>query len=79
MFDTDNNREQWPLCTRQSSTLCEGEVNPQRWALGFFWCLNCADGQRRFCSIPMHKSNSVLITDKEQLKYVGVQTPREPE
>lgn len=70
--------DDWPKCTRETSERCEGSVNPKRWALGFKWCLQCADGKREYCSVAMHKSNLILISDKEQLKNVSVQTPRDP-
>jgi hypothetical protein len=70
---------EWPECQRQSSLACEGEVDPRRIALGLPWCLACADGRKEYCAVPMHKSNTVLVTDIKQLKYIGVQTPREQE
>jgi hypothetical protein len=69
--------EEWPECTRKISDACDGEVDPRRWNLGLHWCLACASPRKEFCSVPMHKSNLVLVTNKEELKYVGVQTPRE--
>lgn len=69
--------EEWPTCLRQRELNCEQIVNPRRWALGLHWCRNCADGKNYYPSIQMHKSNAVLITSKEQAKYVGVQTPRD--
>lgn len=67
--------DEWPECTRQNEG-CDGEVNPRRWELGYRWCLRCSDPPKDFCSVPMHKSNLVLITDIRQLKEVGAQTPR---
>lgn len=66
----------WPDCTRQGEG-CEGEVHPQRWILGYRWCLKCASPKKEYTVVEMHKSNLVLVTNKEQLKYVSVQTPRE--
>lgn len=79
MNDSDNNSDvddDWPRCVRQSSDSCELEVSPKRWALGYHYCLQCGDSRKEYCSVTMHKSNSILITDVKQLKYVGVQTPR---
>lgn len=63
---------EWPLCEK-----CEDEYDPRRLALGYKTCLACGEGKKQFCAVPMHKGNLVLVTDKAQLKYIGVQTPRE--
>ena len=48
-----------------------GDVIPtERWALGYKFCLPCGDEiakQRKFCIAPMHKSNYMLITDRDDL------------
>jgi hypothetical protein len=62
---------EWPLCE-----LCEEEFDPRRKALGYNTCLSCGSPKKEFCSVPMHKSGFVLVTDKAELKYVTVQTPR---
>lgn len=67
----------WPVCERQTSAKCEGEVPPKRWALGYRSCIDCGDGKQDFCSVPMHKSGYVLVTNKADLKFICVQTPRE--
>ncbi len=63
---------EWPACAK-----CGEEFDPRRKALGYLTCLQCGEAKRVFCSVPMHKGNLVLVTDKAQLKYIGVQTPRE--
>lgn len=52
---------------------CGADVAPARWALNIQTCLSCGENQARaerkkWCIAPMHKSNYVLITDKEDLK-----------
>ena len=69
--------EEWPVCARQTSLQCEGEVDPRRVAAGYLWCLACADGKKAFCSVNMHKSSAVLVTNKADLKFLTVQTPRQ--
>jgi hypothetical protein len=68
--------EEWKTCLRQRPR-CDQIVNPRRWALGLHWCLNCGDDRKYYPSIQMHKSSAVIVTDKEQLKYAGVKTPRD--
>jgi hypothetical protein len=69
--------EQWPSCQRRTSLRCDEEVDPRRWSLGYRFCIDCGDGQKPFCSVPMHKSGYVVVTNKQDLKFVTVQTPRE--
>jgi len=67
--------DEWPICTRQTSEHCEVEVNPRRWSLGLQWCMSCADKPKQYCAVPMHKSNTVLVTNIKELRYVGTKTP----
>jgi hypothetical protein len=76
-MDQKTDVEEWPACLRRRGPACEGEVDPARWALGIRWCHHCADGRKSYPSIQMHKSSAIIVTDKEQLKYAGVKTPRE--
>ena len=53
---------------------CGDEISTKRWALGYKFCLACGDEyakQKKFCVVPMHKSNYVLITDKDLLTGVN--------
>ena len=55
---------------------CGDEIATKRWALGYKFCLACGDEyakQKKFCVVPMHKSNYVLITDKDLLTGVNTQ------
>jgi len=50
---------------------CGEYITPQRVALGYTTCLSCGEAiaiQRKFTVAPMHKSNYILITDKDDLK-----------
>lgn len=51
---------------------CLDEVHPARYALGYKFCLACGDREavrqrKAWCVAPMHKSNYMLITDKDLL------------
>lgn len=50
---------------------CGEEVDARRIALGYQTCLVCGEKeakQRKFTIAPMHKSNYMLITNREDLK-----------
>jgi ribosomal protein L37AE/L43A len=52
---------------------CSDDVNPNRWALGFKTCLSCGEALARavrHCIVPMHKSNYVPVTNRDDL--VGI-------
>ena len=51
---------------------CEEEVLPQRYALGIYYCFQCGDAKalqerKSWCIAPMHKSNYMRITNKDDL------------
>jgi ribosomal protein L37AE/L43A len=51
---------------------CGDEVAPQRYALGIYVCLSCGEKnalseRKSWCIAPMHKSNYMRITDKNDL------------
>jgi ribosomal protein L37AE/L43A len=49
---------------------CGDNIDTRRWALGYKFCLVCGDEyakQKKFCVVPMHKSNYVAVFDKEML------------
>lgn len=60
-------QQNWPMCRD-----CGDDVPPERWALGYHFCMPCGEAQAReirthWCVAPMHKSNYVLITSPELL------------
>jgi hypothetical protein len=53
-----------------SCRLCGDEYEYERWKLGYKFCLPCGDEVAKKvvrCVVPMHKSNYVLVTDRELL------------
>ena len=51
---------------------CLELIHPARYALGYKFCLACGDREavrqrKLWCIAPMHKSNYLLITDKQDL------------
>lgn len=49
---------------------CGEEVEPRRRALGYLVCLGCGERQARQvvrCVAPLHKSNYMLISKREDL------------
>ncbi len=53
---------------------CGDEIAEGRWALGYKFCLPCGDEVAKKvvrCVVPMHKSNYILVTDKELLTGVN--------
>ena len=58
--------------------LCGDEIAVGRWELGYKFCLSCGDEVAKKvvrCVVPMHKSNYVLVTDRDLL--TGVNTKGE--
>ena len=50
--------------------ICGSPVAHGRWALGYKTCMPCgemASKEIKWCVVPMHKSNLVLITDVSDL------------
>jgi hypothetical protein len=46
----------------------------RRWKLGFYTCLSCGEEQARevkHCVVPMHKSNYVVVSDRNLLTGVN--------
>ena len=55
---------------------CRGPVDPRRVALGRKLCLPCGEDEARaerrsWCVVPMHKSNYMLLTSREDLKGIN--------
>ena len=51
---------------------CGDDVAPRRWVLGIRSCLPCGEEQAikeraLWCVAPMHKSNYMLVTNKDDL------------
>lgn len=49
---------------------CGDDVPRQRWVLGIKLCLDCGETNaklRKHTIVPMHKSNYVVITDRQLL------------
>jgi hypothetical protein len=54
---------------------CNDNVPKARWDIGYRLCLHCGDKvaqdrAKMFCVVPMHKSNYMLVTNREDL--IGV-------
>jgi hypothetical protein len=53
---------------------CGDAINPRRVELGYTTCLPCGDKQARavtFCTVPLNKSNYVVITNKQELTMLN--------
>jgi ribosomal protein L37AE/L43A len=53
---------------------CDNEISSRRFSLGYDTCLECGEvtaSKRKFTVVPMHKSNYVLITNREELKGIN--------
>ena len=63
------------MTTKYLCTVCCSEwVNPARYNLGYNTCLKCGEvsaGKRKFTVVPMHKSNYVVVSNKEELKGIN--------
>lgn len=57
------------LCSR-----CTNPIPKRRYDLGYRLCLSCGDAQARKIVrtiVPLHKSNYVLVTRREDLKGIN--------
>jgi len=59
--------------TQENECVCGEEISDGRLALGYSTCLFCgeidAKNERKgWCVAPMHKSNYILITNRDDLK-----------
>ena len=55
---------------------CGDDVAPRRWEIGFRSCMACGELQAvkeraSWCIAPMHKSNYILLTDRNDLKGIN--------
>lgn len=62
---------------------CGEPVNPKRWALGFFSCLECGDKraakeiERKANNVaPMHKSNYIYLGDNARETILDISNMR---
>lgn len=66
-------------CVGKYVCLCGVQIAPARYALGFRTCLECGEvkaKQTRHTVAPMHKSNYILITDRDLLVGLNNKTIR---
>jgi ribosomal protein L37AE/L43A len=57
------------LCVR-----CEAPINPHRYEIGYTVCKPCGEKaakQKRHTIVPMHKSNYIVVTNREDLKGIN--------
>lgn len=50
---------------------CGGDIPARRFALGYRLCLACGDKKARavrHCTVPLNKSNYIVVTNREDLK-----------
>ena len=50
------------------------EVIPARYNIGYRTCMKCGEvmaGKRKFTVVPMHKSNYVVISNRQELKGIN--------
>lgn len=69
-LDKVNQNQHMARCCR----VCGEDVALGRWDLGYRVCLVHGDEMakaRKFCVVPMHKSNYVLVTDRDLLTGVN--------
>lgn len=64
-----------------SCEVCDEWVHSKRWELGYRTCRECGEKQAReqrksWTVAPVHKSNYVLVTNKDELK--GINTKGQP-
>jgi ribosomal protein L37AE/L43A len=60
--------------TKRYCHVCNEDVASGRWDLGYRVCLDCGDEvakARKFCVVPMHKSNYVAVFDRDLLTGVN--------
>lgn len=53
-----------------SCKVCDEDMNPERWYLGFRVCLTCGEKQARTVKhtiVPLPKSNYIVVTDRSLL------------
>lgn len=64
--------------THATCTACGSEYSPKRAALGYRTCLSCGDKAARevkHCTVPLSKSNYVVISNPRELRGLNPKTP----
>ena len=63
------------MSTSPAKCRCGEEIEPERLALGIYICLECGEERaarqkemKAQSTVPLHKGNYILITDKRTLK-----------
>ena len=54
--------------------LCGNGVDPRRYNLGFYTCLECGERNAKRIKhtvVPMHKSNYTVVTDHDLLQWLN--------
>lgn len=54
--------------------LCGNGVDPRRYNLGFYTCLECGEHNAKRVKhtvVPMHKSNYTVVTDRDLLQWLN--------
>jgi len=53
---------------------CNAPINPHRYELGYTICMPCGEAsakRRKHTIVPMHKSNYIVVTNREDLKGIN--------
>lgn len=64
--------DDFPICA------CGDEIDPRRVALGYHLCPVCGDREARkvkFTTVPLNKSNYVVVTDLRELAWLNPKNP----
>ena len=54
--------------------VCSSSVNRHRYEIGYTTCKPCGEAsarQRKHTIVPMHKSNYIVVTNREDLKGIN--------
>lgn len=54
--------------------VCDSAINRHRYELGYTICMPCGEKaakERRHTIVPMHKSNYIVVTNREDLKGIN--------
>jgi ribosomal protein L37AE/L43A len=57
-----------------SCVLCDSAINQHRYEIGYTTCKPCGEKQarqRKHTIVPMHKSNYIVVTNREDLKGIN--------
>ncbi len=65
--------------TNQTCDRCHNPIDPRRVEAGYNFCMSCGDllaHNTRRTIVPVHKSNYVLVTNRDDLK--GINNKHQP-